>query len=98
MDIVPQVCHYCSLYETLADTLVTSGYDFGYLVKLLSCVPLPTVEEDFFDLFSLWFPMVYDVKYMMRSCKLRGGLQDVAKALDVRVLQLSSVIVSIHIL
>lgn len=61
-----------------------SGYDFGYLVKVLSCIPLPTMEDDFFDLFSLWFPNVYDVKYMMRSCKLRGGLQDVAKVLDVR--------------
>ncbi|EJC97855.1 CAF1-domain-containing protein [Fomitiporia mediterranea MF3/22] len=60
-----------------------SGYDFGYLVKLLSCVQLPPMEEDFFDLFSLWFPTVYDVKYMMRTCKLRGGLQDVAKMLDV---------------
>jgi len=62
-----------------------SGYDFGYLVKLLTCSNLPTHEEEFFDLFSLWFPTVYDVKYMMRACKgLKGGLQDVADDLGVR--------------
>ncbi|KAI5114614.1 hypothetical protein M0805_004748, partial [Coniferiporia weirii] len=61
-----------------------SGYDFGYLVRLLSCINLPSTEEDFFDLFSLWFPTVYDVKFMMRACKgLKGGLQEVADDLGV---------------
>jgi len=61
-----------------------SGYDFGYLVKLLTCMNLPSSEEEFFDIFSLWFPTVYDVKYMMRACKgLKGGLQDVADDLGV---------------
>ena len=86
MDFLPQVGNSPS-FEMTSISNVTSGYDFGYLVKLLSCVPLPTLEEDFFELFSLWFPTVYDVKYMMRSCKLRGGLQDVAKMLDVRILK-----------
>lgn len=61
-----------------------SGYDFGYLVKLLSCMPLPTMEEDFFEMLSLWFPTVFDVKYMMRTCKMRGGLQDGASVLEVQ--------------
>ncbi|TDL17218.1 CAF1-domain-containing protein [Rickenella mellea] len=61
-----------------------SGYDFGYLVKLLTCVSLPNSEEDFFDVLSMWFPTVYDVKFMMRACKaLKGGLQDVADDLGV---------------
>ena len=61
-----------------------SGYDFGYLVKLLSCVNLPASEEEFFELLSLWFPNVYDIKVMMRACKgLKGGLQDVADDLGV---------------
>ena len=62
-----------------------SGYDFGYLVKLLTCVNLPATEEEFFKMFSIWFPTVYDVKFMMRACKgLKGGLQDVADDLGVR--------------
>jgi len=61
-----------------------SGYDFGYFVKLLSAVSLPTTEESFFELLNIWFPTVYDIKYMMRASKvLKGGLQDVADDLGV---------------
>ncbi len=32
----------------------------------------------------LYFPCIYDIKYMMKSCKtLRGGLQDVADDLQI---------------
>jgi hypothetical protein len=61
-----------------------SGYDFGYFVKLLTAVSLPTTEETFFDLLRIWFPTVYDIKFIMRACKvLKGGLQDVADELGV---------------
>jgi len=64
--------------------LILSGYDFGYFVKLLTAVSLPTTEETFFDLLRIWFPTVYDIKFMMRACKgLKGGLQDVADDLGV---------------
>ncbi|KAJ7288141.1 ribonuclease H-like domain-containing protein [Mycena rebaudengoi] len=56
-----------------------SGYDFGYFVKLLTANSLPTTEEEFFDLLLTWFPIVYDIKYMMRTSNvLKGGLQNVA--------------------
>ncbi|KAJ7069662.1 ribonuclease H-like domain-containing protein [Mycena amicta] len=61
-----------------------SGYDFGYFVKLLTAVSLPTTEDDFFDLLSIWFPTVYDLKYMMRATQnLKGGLQNLADDLGV---------------
>ena len=60
-----------------------SGYDFAYLVRLLTNQDLPDTEHDFFDLTSLYFPRIFDVKYLMKSCKnLKGGLQDVADALE----------------
>lgn len=60
-----------------------SGYDFGYLLKLLTDQNLPHEESDFFDLLRLYFPTVYDVKYLMKSCKnLKGGLQEVADQLE----------------
>ena len=63
---------------------LSSGYDFGYFVKLLTAVSLPTTEESFFDVLRIWFPTVYDVKFMMRACKqLKGGLQEVADDLGV---------------
>ncbi|XP_066992770.1 CCR4-NOT transcription complex subunit 7 isoform X1 [Anabrus simplex] len=60
-----------------------SGYDFGYLLKLLTDQNLPQEESDFFELLRLYFPTVYDVKYLMKSCKnLKGGLQEVADQLE----------------
>ena len=61
-----------------------SGYDFGYLLKLLTCSPLPSEESVFFDLLHTYFPYIYDIKYLMLSCdNLKGGLQKVAEDLDV---------------
>eukprot|EP01113_Clastostelium_recurvatum_P039676 TRINITY_DN6077_c0_g1_i2.p1 TRINITY_DN6077_c0_g1~~TRINITY_DN6077_c0_g1_i2.p1 ORF type:complete len:356 (-),score=71.79 TRINITY_DN6077_c0_g1_i2:38-1105(-) len=62
-----------------------SGYDFGYLLKLLTCTPLPAEESDFFELVRLYFPCVYDIKYLMKSCKnLKGGLNDLADGLEIQ--------------
>ena len=61
-----------------------SGYDFGYMLKILTSQPLPNEEHDFFDLVKIYFPNIYDVKYLMKSCKnLKGGLQEVADQLEV---------------
>ncbi|KAK3576430.1 hypothetical protein CHS0354_025191 [Potamilus streckersoni] len=61
-----------------------SGYDFGYMLKILTNTTLPTEEEEFFSLIKLYFPNIYDVKYLMKSCKnLKGGLQEVAEQLEI---------------
>ncbi|PVU96503.1 hypothetical protein BB559_002361 [Furculomyces boomerangus] len=64
-----------------------SGYDFGYLIKLLTMSSLPEAEHQFFSLLKTFFPNCYDIKYLMRSCRSqpnkRGGLQDVADELCV---------------
>ena len=44
-----------------------SGYDFAYLVKLMHCQPLPDDEAEYRKLLSLYFPSIYDIKYMMKS-------------------------------
>uniref|UniRef100_T1GIG3 poly(A)-specific ribonuclease n=1 Tax=Megaselia scalaris TaxID=36166 RepID=T1GIG3_MEGSC len=60
-----------------------SGYDFGYLLKLLTCQNLPAEETDFFELLRIYFPTIYDIKFLMKSCKtLKGGLQEVADQLE----------------
>lgn len=62
-----------------------SGYDFGYLLKILSGQNLPENEKEFFELLRLYFPTMYDIKYLMESCKnLRGGLQEVAEQLNLK--------------
>lgn len=61
-----------------------SGYDFGYLLKVLTCKPLAADEAEFFGELATYFPCIYDIKYLMKSCKnLKGGLQDVADELNV---------------
>lgn len=68
--------------------LIVSGYDFGYLLKILTCEPLPANEADFFALLNIWFPCIYDIKHVIRSVKtLRGGLQEIAESLGVSVTQ-----------
>ncbi|CAF0784348.1 unnamed protein product [Didymodactylos carnosus] len=61
-----------------------SGYDFGYLLKMLTGKLLPDTENEFFELLKLFFPNIYDVKYLMKSCKnLKGGLEEVTKQLEI---------------
>lgn len=42
------------------------GYDFGYLTKLLICMPLPNDEVDFDHKMKLYFPSTFDVKHLMK--------------------------------
>jgi CCR4-NOT transcription complex subunit 7/8 len=39
-----------------------SSYDFGYLLKTLTCRELPLDEPGFMDLLHTYFPCIYDVK------------------------------------
>jgi CCR4-NOT transcription complex subunit 7/8 len=39
-----------------------SGYDFGYLLKVLTCLPLPDTEPEFFEVLRLFFPCIFDMK------------------------------------
>lgn len=61
-----------------------SGYDFGYLLKLLTCQNLPDTQNGFFELIHMYFPVVYDIKHLMKFCNsLHGGLNKLAELLEV---------------
>ncbi|XP_010541577.1 PREDICTED: probable CCR4-associated factor 1 homolog 10 isoform X2 [Tarenaya hassleriana] len=61
-----------------------SGYDFGYLLKLLTCKALPVNQIEFFTLLNIYFPVIYDIKHMMKFCNnLHGGLSKLAELLEV---------------
>ena len=69
-----------------------SGYDFGYMLRMLTDMNLPEEEEDFFEILRIFFPSIYDVKYLMKSCKsLKGGLQEVADQLELERIGASQV-------
>ncbi|CAL5358358.1 unnamed protein product [Camellia sinensis] len=62
-----------------------SGYDFGFLIKMLTHRELPENLETFMAMVHFYFGgNVYDIKHLMRDCNgLNGGLERVAKALGV---------------
>jgi CCR4-NOT transcription complex subunit 7/8 len=62
-----------------------SGYDYGYLLKLLTTQELPTDEKSFFDLLRIYFPTIYDIKFMTSLLDGHyGGLQKLADDLGCR--------------
>jgi CCR4-NOT transcription complex subunit 7/8 len=46
-----------------------SGYDFGYLIKLLSNDALPVDQTDFFHLVTTFFPKLWDIKFLLRHAQ-----------------------------
>ena len=61
-----------------------SGYDFGYLLKLLTCQNLPETQAGFFNLINTYFPVLFDIKHLMKFCNsLHGGLNKLAELLEV---------------
>lgn len=46
-----------------------SGYDFGYLIKLLTNAPLPAEENDFRQLVKVYFPKLWDIKFLLRHAQ-----------------------------
>lgn len=62
-----------------------SSYDFGYLIKVLTCNPLPECEGEFFELLNILFINFFDMKYMMKGSKyIKKGLQEIADDLEVK--------------
>uniref|UniRef100_A0A7S1YCK0 poly(A)-specific ribonuclease n=1 Tax=Grammatophora oceanica TaxID=210454 RepID=A0A7S1YCK0_9STRA len=56
-----------------------SGYDYGYLLKLLTTKDLPADEKNFFENLRIYFPTIYDIKYMTSLVDGHfGGLQKLA--------------------
>jgi len=61
-----------------------SSYDFGYLLKTLTFTDLPMEETGFMELLHLYFPYIYDVKFMMTAVDgMHGGLSALGDTLQV---------------
>ena len=60
-----------------------SGYDYGYLFKLLTTQDLPADEKTYMEVLKIYFPTIYDIKYMTSLLDGHfGGLQKLADALS----------------
>ena len=61
-----------------------SGYDFGYLLHVLSAQNLPAEEAEFTELARTYFPGIFDLRYLIKSVdNLKGNLQQLADELDI---------------
>jgi CCR4-NOT transcription complex subunit 7/8 len=70
-----------------------SGYDFGYLLKVLTSSALPGQEKEFFTLLKTYFPKLYDIKYLMANQDgFHGGLNKLGDDLGVRHLSLANLL------
>jgi CCR4-NOT transcription complex subunit 7/8 len=59
-----------------------SYYDFGYLLRICTCVPLPESDRDFFASLQRFFPCIYDIKHLIHTFDdLHGGLGNIATQL-----------------
>lgn len=49
-----------------------SGYDFGYLMKLMICKPLPEDEIQFHKYLEKFFPSLFDIKFILKHAGVKG--------------------------
>ena len=72
------------LNEKITWICFNGSSDFAYLLKYLINDTLPENESEFIDLINLYFPNLYDVKYLVNDNETyKGGLNKLAKELDV---------------
>ena len=63
------------------------SFDFGYLLKVVTSRLLPERGEDFFATLKLYFPLIWDIKYVVKDVEeLQGGLAKVSSYMGVRFL------------
>lgn len=56
-----------------------SGYDFGYLIKLLSADALPAEQSDFFNLVTTFFPKLWDIKFLLRHAQRKRNANQLSE-------------------
>ncbi|CAO2188362.1 unnamed protein product [Urochloa humidicola] len=63
-----------------------SGHDFGYLLRLLTGREMPETLAEFLNLTKTFFPVLYDIKHLMKFCggSLYGGLSKLGELLKVQ--------------
>jgi CCR4-NOT transcription complex subunit 7/8 len=59
-------------------------YDFAYLLKVITGLPLPETEMNFIESLKLYFPHHYDIRHIVRYIdNLRGSLSKLGQELNI---------------
>mmetsp|Transcript_10990 Transcript_10990/g.11032 ORF Transcript_10990/g.11032 Transcript_10990/m.11032 type:complete len:225 (+) Transcript_10990:193-867(+) len=73
------------LNEDITYITFHSGYDFAYLLKAATNLKLPETQDEFYKQLSVYFPIFYDIKFMVQGIdKFRGGLNRIAEEVGVK--------------
>lgn len=66
-----------------------SGYDLGYLLSLMINTKLPAEKTEFIKYINMYFPSVWDVKYILRSLSIsnKSTLLEIAEDIQLRLSQ-----------
>lgn len=59
------------------------AYDFAYLLKILTNLPLADNESIFLDQVQTYFPNYFDVRYLVKKDNFRGSLTKLAQGLEI---------------
>ena len=63
------------------------SFDFGYLYKVVTNQLLPEKGDHFFEILKLYFPNIYDIKYITKDVEeLTGGLSKMSSYMGVNTL------------
>ncbi len=55
------------LNENLKWLSFHGGFDFGYMLKLLTNTKIPTFFEEFNEILKIYFPNLYDLKFQIQD-------------------------------
>ncbi|KAG8952878.1 hypothetical protein FRC04_003327 [Tulasnella sp. 424] len=87
------------LYDDLTWVAFECQNDMGYLLKILTGAPLPTSEADFKDLLAIWFPKLYDLKYVMKTTRpIKVRLQELADEFGVARIAAPPAAAEVHLI
>ena len=61
------------------------GFDFAYLLRMLTGLSLPDDDASFYNILNTYFPSFYDIKHMTKEIEnlKSGGLSKLASDLNV---------------
>ena len=59
-------------------------YDFAYLLRCVTNLPLPETEISFFEILKIYFPIYFDIRFLVRfNDEFRGSLSRLGQELNI---------------
>eukprot|EP01091_Cochliopodium_minus_P016944 TRINITY_DN6503_c0_g1_i1.p1 TRINITY_DN6503_c0_g1~~TRINITY_DN6503_c0_g1_i1.p1 ORF type:complete len:256 (-),score=54.06 TRINITY_DN6503_c0_g1_i1:45-812(-) len=71
------------LNEEITWIAYESGYEFAYLLKLMTGLAVPKTAEEYYKILQLYFPKIFDLKFILNSTNyITTNIKDVQDLAD----------------